>query len=279
MAISHLEDDLGVKLFYREKNRLILTKEAEILLPRIEAFRQAHDLLVNEASNLSHNEEKAVNISFTGSIYLFTIIYMAPFLRDYKETGINLSHVNIDQARNMLLTYQTDLAISCYPITHPLISVIPISEEPIGLVIPKVHPLARKKSVSAESLARVPIHGLNERHYFRNLCDRICAENHIQLQYVSNCNYREYYDKMREENSRAGFLSTFENFRLNFEPSGKYAYLDVDIPTMTRLIGVYYLSSEKKNFEYADLISTIQANFISQGENMKKLSSFLSNLS
>lgn len=272
LSISRLEKELGLSLFYRDKNKLILSKEAEILLPRFEEFRQAHDVLISDASGLVRPHDNYINISFSGSAFFFPVFYMSSFLNSYNGALVHISYVDVEQATSMLLTNQTDFALSYYPITHPLLSTIEIMSEPIGLIVSKDHPFASKASISLKELESMKLHGLNRHHSFRSLCDQICQSIDIHLDYVSEDDYPEYYKKMTAKDDGYGFLSTEDNFNLNFEPQGRYVFLNIDCAAMERKVGISYLSSGKKQYKYQGLLDFIKDNFAKQSLQANKLS-------
>lgn len=272
LSISRLEKELGLSLFYRDKNKLILSKEAEILLPRFEEFRQAHDVLISDASGLVRPHENYINITFSGSAFFFPVFYMSSFLNSYNGNLVHISYVDVEQATSMLLTNQTDFALSYYPITHPLLSTMNVMSEPIGLIISKEHPFASKATISLKELETMKLHGLNRHHSFRSLCDQICQSIDVHLDYVTEDDYPAYYKKMTASGDEYGFLSTEDNFHLNFEPQGHYVFLNIDSPAMERKVGISYLSSGKKQYKYQGLLEFIKENFAKQSLQANRLS-------
>ena len=272
LSISRLEKELGLSLFYRDKNKLILSKEAEILLPRFEEFRQAHDILVSDASGLMRPHDNHINISFSGSAFFFPVFYMSNFLSSYDGDLIHICYVDVEQATSMLLTNQTDFALSYYPVTHPLLSTMTVMSEPIGLIVSQSHPLASQAVVSLKDLETVKLHGLNRHHGFRSLCDQICQSVDIHLDYETEDDYPAYYKRISDTNDGCGFLSTKDNFDLNFKPQEHYVFLNIDCTAMERSVGISYLSSGKKQYKYQGLLNYIKENFASQSFMANKLS-------
>ena len=254
LSISRLEEELGITLFYRDGNKLILSSEAEALLPIFEKLRQDYDALTREAMRLKQIPSDAVNLSFSGSASLFSALYMSDFLNNYEGNVLRLCFVEFDQAVSMLLTGQIDFAISYPPIDHPLITTANILTEPIGLVIRPGHPLAVKRRLSFEDLKGVKIHGLTEHHTFRRLCDQICASQNVRLTYATEDEYPDYYRRILHNDGHGAFFSTRDNFHMNFEPAGDYLYLEIDNQIMCRTMGISYLTGGKKQYKYDGLI-------------------------
>ena len=141
LSISRLESDLGVTLFYRDRNKLILSREGEALYPRFEQLRQDYDSMLRAAKELAQPREQAVNISFSGSTYFFATFSITNLLSQYHAAVVKICFLDYQQALSMLLTKQLDFAVSSVPLSHPEVSSVTVIKEPIGLILPKGHPL------------------------------------------------------------------------------------------------------------------------------------------
>lgn len=274
-SLAKLEQELGVPLFFRDKNKLILTPQAESLLPRFEQFRSAHDMLVSDAQSLAHPQEQQLSISFTGSTFFFPVFNLSGFFHNLPNLNIKMSYVDATQATTMLLTNQTDFALSYYPIAHALISTQVIMSEPIGLVVRNGHPLSSKTCIQLDELIDVPLCGLTKNHHFRILCDQICEAHNIHLIYTSECTYKDYFCKIQQANDTTNFLSTLENFTSSFLPLGYYSFIPINNDKMCREIGISYVTSKKKQYQYKDFLDYCNSNFVKLNHYVNKLSLFL----
>lgn len=261
LSISRLEEDLGISLFYRDKNKLILSREAQILLPRFQQLQTDYDALIHEAELLhSPQQDKFINISFSGSKYFFSSLHLTGILNQFGQSIPKLCYIDISQAVEMLLSKQIDFAISCPLISHAKITTLVLLTEPIGLVLPAAHPSADKKSISLTELKAIPIHGLSKENTFRNLCDSICAAHNIQIHYATENNIADYNQLMTKNDRTCGFLATPINYELNFKTLGNYVYLTIDDSIMNRKMGISYLTVSDVQYKYANFISIMQEN-------------------
>lgn len=261
LSISRLEADLGVSLFYRDKNKLILSREGRILLPRFQQLQADYDALIHEAELFhSSQQDKFINISFSGSKYFFSSLHLTGILNQFEQVIPKLCYIDIDQAIKMLLSGQIDFAIACPLVSHAKITTLVLLTEPIGLVLPISHPLAGKKNISLNELKTVPVHGLSKENSFRNLCDSICTAHNIRIHYASENNITDYNQLMIQNNGSGGFLSTPMNYELNFTTLGNYVYLTIDDSIMNRKMGISYLTDSDIQYKYANFISIMQEN-------------------
>jgi len=275
LSISKLEKGLGVKLFHRTRNKLILSKEAEILLPHMEKYRQAHDLLLQEAANLKEASENSVNIAYSGSPYTFSMYYFSNILSSYDKAHVNVAYVDSKVALNLLITGQVDFAIANTTLSHPLISSIILLTEPIGIVLPAKHILASRESLLFNDIQKIRFHGLSPKHDFRILCDNICHTQGVTPDYITENDYSAYHKCMEANDKISGFFSTKQNYNLNFAPIGEYVYREVDNSILNRKISIYYISIEKKQYQHDKLIELIQKVTIMQSALTSKLSKII----
>lgn len=275
LAISRLEKELGITLFYREKNKLLLSHEGEKLLPYFEQFRQAHDVLVNEAVQIKHNSSQSITISFSDGVFSFFSFYFSNHLSNYEKAIIKVCYVNSTFIVNMLLANQIDFAISATPIRHPLISTIHLLTEPIGIVLPAGHSLTEKPRLSWSDLETLHFHGLSRHHAFRMLCDQICQTQNFTPAYETEDEYRAYTTRISVNEGKCAFFSTMQNFELNFKPLGKYEFREVDNDILNIKTGVSFLTNSKIQYQHHELIELLQESVVTQGVRNQKLSKLI----
>ena len=262
LSISKLEKSLGITLFYRDKSKLVLSKDAERLMPYFEDFRKSHDILIHEVSVLKEAQAKSISISFTGSPYTYSALFYSNTLSQYNNGNVSLSYMNSSMAQSMLLTGHIDFAISVIPLSHPLISYTTLMAEPIGITMPFCHPKANLDQIDYETLSTLKIHGLEKKNAFRQLCDQLCLSQGITLNYETEDSYQEYTKRMEAGNRDCVFFTTKRNFEDNFKPLGGYIYKEINDDVFCRYTNIYYLSQDKMQYQHGELISLIQTNMI-----------------
>jgi DNA-binding transcriptional LysR family regulator len=275
-SISKLESGLGITLFYRDKGKLILSKDAEILMPYFENLRRSHDALLAEALTLSSPLNNTINIGYSGSAYTFSILFYSNVLNSYQNGNIQITYITNPMALNLLLAGHLDFVISTTEVVHPLVSSIELMTEPIGVALPCEHPFASKEMLTLDDLKMLDFHGLSIKHSFRQLCDEICRSQQISLHYVTEDDYDTYWKRLfnNKNMTRCAFLSTTQNFAFNLKPTGNYVFKDIENHIFYQSTNIYFLPSEKKHLQHEELIRLIQTATI----NSTKLTSKFSNL-
>lgn len=261
LSISRLEEELGTTLFYRDKKKLILSKEAKALLPYFKQLQLDYDSLIHEAELLrTPLPDKFVNISFSGSQYFFISLHLTGILNQFDQAVTKLCYVDVKQAKEMLLSGQVDFSISCPLIQHASVTTIELFTEPIGLVLAASHPLASQKHATLTDLETVPIHGLSKENTFRRLCDTICGTHNIHICYATENNISSYNKLMNCNDGTCGFFATPTNYELNFQKLGDYVYLSIDDTIFNRKMGISYLTDSEVQYKYSNFITMMKEN-------------------
>ena len=260
-SIAKLEGNLGLTLFYRDKKKLVLTPEAEALLPFFEEFRQAHDTLATAVDNLTRNPEQIVNVGFVGSAYVFSALYYSNLLRQYRKGNkMRFAFLTDSMGLNLLLASQLDLVVSSVSLRDPLISSIVLSEKPIGVLMPGSHPRVRKEQITCSDLEKLRFFGLSGSHSFRQLCDEICRNQQLSLRYISEDNYAEYRHRLLEApvDPVGCFLSTEDNFNTYLKDTGRFVFRPIAGDAFRSKICLYFRAGDKKEYRYRDLIELLR---------------------
>ena len=77
---------------------------------------------------------------------------------------------------DMLRTGELDCAIMAEPFPDTGLAIAPLYDEPFVVAVPKAHPLAQRKSVSAQELKRETMLLLGTGHCFRDQVLEVCPE-------------------------------------------------------------------------------------------------------
>ena len=153
--IKDLEDELGTRLFIRDKRQLRLTDEGQVF------FEDARHIL-NLAQNakfkiqqMNDRKKNKLNIGFLPVAEIKIFPYVMPLIRSaQRELDIQFSSMSCIKQIQALRDQEIDVAFSRQCINDDVIASIELFREPLILIIPKQSPFAQAKSISAEDFAQ-----------------------------------------------------------------------------------------------------------------------------
>jgi len=158
--VQHVEQELGVELFERRRNRLVgLTAAGRALLPIIEHALDQIDGLPQAAAGYAAGELGSLTVatSHTHARYLLPPIIEA-FIQKYPAVRLTLRQGYGEQVAAWLHSGEADISISTEPPRHaPSLSFHPIGEIHRVVLAPPGHPLLRRRKPSLADLAAYPI--------------------------------------------------------------------------------------------------------------------------
>ena len=158
-TISQLEEELDVKLFVREKKKLIITDDGMKLLQ----FAEDVDNVINNAKNaFDKNRKLRISANNVGAAFLLSnypqsdIKNVVLYNMDERTLLDNLTHGKIDIA--VCDDYfMRDLNSRATPSRTQKISKFLICREQLGLLVGEDHPLYKRHFLKYEELQNVPL--------------------------------------------------------------------------------------------------------------------------
>ena len=195
VAIKKLEEELDVKLFERGSNEVTVTPLG------LEIVHQAH-LVLEQAAGIKALARHGKN-PLSGPLRLGVIYTIAPYLLpDLVRQSIDrtpqmpliLQENFTVKLLEMLRASEIDAAVLAEPFPDAGLATAALYDEPFQIAVPKKHPLARRKRISAEELKNETMLLLGTGHCFRDHVLEVCPEY-------------------------AGFSSNAEGIRKSFEGS------------------------------------------------------------
>ena len=182
--IKILERNLDTLLINRERNKLSLTENGQVLLQyaeRIlalceESCRALIDLKNGERGNLT------VGASQTIGTYLMPRI-LALFAQNYPQIDLKIQ-VNSSRiiAKN-IINREIDIAVVGGEISDDLqrnLTIQPFVYDELRLIISKSHPFAKKKIIKKEDLYCLDFITLNSNSTIKKFIDNILTQNQIE---------------------------------------------------------------------------------------------------
>lgn len=177
VAIKKLEEELDVKLFERGANEVSVTPLGE------EIVRQAQSV-IEQAANIKEIAKRGKD-PVSGPLRLGVIYTIGPYLlpdlvkqaiERVPQMPLMLQENFTVKLLEMLRTGELDCAIIAEPFPDAGLAVAPLYDEPFMVAVPTQHPLAKRKSISAEELKKETMLLLGTGHCFRDHVLEVCPE-------------------------------------------------------------------------------------------------------
>lgn len=187
--IRRLEQELGIELFERLPNKLILTGAGERFLHEVEAvFDRAEQALATLSSAAAPAGRLSIS---TASDYSW---YFAPrisnFLKRHPDVQLNLQVYRGSDAIRALARGELDMCIGVFQKLPKALEKKAIVETTLSLVCPAGHPLLRGRLPKLSEIVRHNLIVLPRHGETRKLVDKALASNALKpasIVEVANC--------------------------------------------------------------------------------------------
>ncbi|HVK53583.1 MAG TPA: LysR substrate-binding domain-containing protein [Burkholderiales bacterium] len=178
LAVKKLEDELGVELFERKKNDVIVTAAGERIV------EQAKRVLA-EASKISELAQ-GVRDPLSGPLRLGVIPTIGPYLlpdlvpilrKLAPSMPLIIEETLTENLAALLRSGEIDAAIIALPFKLPTVKTWPLYEESFQVVVPLDHPLSKKSAIKPKDLTKESLLLLNTGNCFRDQVLEACPGN------------------------------------------------------------------------------------------------------
>ncbi len=236
VKIQKISKDLGQTLYTKNGRNLHLTTQG------IQLAKYARESLRREADFRSalrgQGTSQPVTLSAGAGAYLYLL---GPALREFRQScGAPLHLLTADRSQTLddLTTGRAQVGVTVLPSPHPTLSSTRLRSIPSTLVVPKEHPLARKKKLSLESLAGLPLIVPSKGKPFREVLESFFSKYDVPLNVSMEANGWE----LMLHFTALGFGATIVNgcCRLPRECRG------IELPDLPK--AQYFVLSQKENF-------------------------------
>jgi DNA-binding transcriptional LysR family regulator len=154
--VKKLERELGSELVDRANGQL--TEAGELVVARARRVQAELDAMLSDVVALTHDVAGTVRIGIIGT----TARWLVPQLMSvapqrYPQLRLVFVESTTTRLDAQLASGQVDLAVLNLPMTGADLSVTPLFEEDLVLVVPVGHPLTAEPEISLRELAGIPL--------------------------------------------------------------------------------------------------------------------------
>jgi LysR family hydrogen peroxide-inducible transcriptional activator len=184
--VRKLEDELGERLFERDRRRTRLTSSGERFVTR--AARILDELAEAEREARETHEvtrgQVSVGVLPTIAPYLLPPI-IGDFTARFPGVQIVIHEDTTATLASLVASYEVDLAIASLPLRDPAFEIAPLLTEELLLAVPPDHPLTRKKSLGSADLEAATFVLMKEGHCLGDQALQFCHQSGVQPRVIS----------------------------------------------------------------------------------------------
>ncbi len=178
--ISALEETLGVQLFERSRRGTQVTPEAEDLVPQANRVLEEMRAFVDKVNNHQFGPVGTYKLGVTPTLGPYFLPHILPAIhQEYSSLKLYVREASPVDLKHDLLVGRYDCILTPLPITTPELSVFPLFNEPLKLVVAADHDFADHTMINANQLQQQNVLSLEDHHHLHrqvaSLCERLGA--------------------------------------------------------------------------------------------------------
>lgn len=187
--IKDLEEEIGVRLFNRTKRKVELTEEGVVFLQEARLTLAQAEKAITMARQVAQAKQQRLIIGFVPVAEMKVFPCVIPSFRiQYPDLHIELKSLNNQEQMDMLRQGQLDLSFTRSNIQDDEIESLFVLREPLKLLLPKNHPLAKYERIPVQALDNLDfiITNPTQSLTLHNLILDYAKENNIHLNIVQH---------------------------------------------------------------------------------------------
>jgi DNA-binding transcriptional LysR family regulator len=151
--IQALEDDLGVKLLFRNRRVVQLTDAGKVFLNEAYAILQRTQQAAELAQKAAKGQIGKLSIGFVSSAALEIVPdIVVAFRRNFPDVTLDLRNIRTADQIEGLAGKNLDIGFVRMPLAHDQLKITVIHREPFVVIFPEGHPLSETKQIRLAQL-------------------------------------------------------------------------------------------------------------------------------
>jgi DNA-binding transcriptional LysR family regulator len=183
--VKSIEEHLGCDLLNRAVRPLELTPEGHIYY---DGCRQLLDEYRRLEDRVLQRRDKVVGPVRVGAIYSVGLLQMDSYVREFErqcpDAALDLQYLHPEEVLARVVSEEVDLGLMSFPPKRSDLNCIPWQDQPIVVVVPPSHPLAKRDWVRVEELEGENLVGFTADLQMRTETDRWLKQAKVHVSVV-----------------------------------------------------------------------------------------------
>lgn len=235
--VSHVEEEMGVKLIDRSQRPIALLPAGELFYRRCRKIVDQFENLEHELHDFAASESGQVSVA---SIYSVGLSHMnrcvQQFLADSPNSNVRVEYQHPDRVYQLVERGQVQLGIVSYARDSRNLTATAWREEEIALACAPQHPLANRESIKLSELHGQTMVGYDERLRIWTEIDRALAQAGAETNVVMRFDNTETMKRALEINAGLGLLPA-PTLQREVE-AGTLIRIPIEAPGLIRPVGI-----------------------------------------
>ena len=225
MQVKQLTKGIGLPLFEQVGKRLYLTEAGKELFGTCQEIFNQLDQLEMKVADLKGMKQGHLRLAVITTAKYFIPRLLGPFCQQYPGVDVSLTVTNHERVIDRLANNQDDLYVMSQLPDHLEINTHPFLDNPLVVVAPQGHKLAKERNITIERLAQEPFimrePGSGTRRAIQNLLDQKNLVVKVRLELGSN-------EAIKQAIAGGLGLSVLSRHTLTPDKPGELVVLDVE---------------------------------------------------
>jgi LysR family hydrogen peroxide-inducible transcriptional activator len=241
MQIQKLEEELGIKLFDRNKHPIAITAMGEAIVEQAKVILSECDKIYE----LIQNQQNTLGGAFRLAVIPTVAPYIIPgllekYVAHFPDVKLQVKEMETKQITQALKNNEIDAGLLSTPLEEGSLKEYPLFYEPFVGYFSENEKALKKRLIAPEDIELDRIWLLNEGHCMRNQIINLCSEQVQKLQAERPFRYEssnvETLRKMVDKNGGMTVLPELATFEFNEDQQDRLRYFED--PEPVREIGL-----------------------------------------
>jgi DNA-binding transcriptional LysR family regulator len=184
-ALQEVERELGIPLFDRTRRPLAVTEAGKVYLEYCRDVLRRHDVMQAELATIRKQADGTVRIAAIYSVGLSEMSRIEErFAERFPDAEMDVQYLRPDRVWDAVVKDEADLGLMSYAESSRDVVALPWRDEEMVVAVAPDHPLARRDSVSAPSLAGANFVGFDDDLPIQQRIDRYLKDRRVEVEMV-----------------------------------------------------------------------------------------------